>query len=314
MSKLFSTILPSMIAGGLVFGSALTQADDGRSLVAYWPAASDAGGVTLAQAPVAPRPPTPPRAPAPPRAPRAPHAGHGPHVNVDIDLGDIDEMVDEHIRNAIEAIRDNDSIPAHVRGVLEQRLHKARNKVKKRIAKVNPHDLDQLGKELEAMGEELGEEMEQFGKEMEKWGKDFERKMGKKLSKKLDFKLDLRDDLGGIDLDDADDLDDLDDAIRNMGSIQLQPNQRAALKRLRQDSEAKVASAKRELDRASETLRRQLENPGATEAEISRSIDQVTKLEADIRKARILAWVNARKVLDDAQRKRVEAAAKGRTR
>ena len=43
--------------------------------------------------------------------------------------------------------------------------------------------------------------------------------------------------------------------------------------------------------------------------EMGKSIDAVTQQEAAIRKARILAWVNARRVLDDAQRKKVEAAA-----
>ena len=46
------------------------------------------------------------------------------------------------------------------------------------------------------------------------------------------------------------------------------------------------------------------------EDEIKRSIDMVSRLEAEIRKARIIAWVKARKLLDTAQRKKVEAAAR----
>ena len=50
MSKLFTTILPSMLAGGLLFGTASTRADDGRSIVGFWPAASDVGAAGAAKA------------------------------------------------------------------------------------------------------------------------------------------------------------------------------------------------------------------------------------------------------------------------
>ena len=72
-------------------------------------------------------------------------------------------------------------------------------------------------------------------------------------------------------------------------------------------SERDVKVAKQQLDKASDALRRQLESGSTNEADISRAIDDVTRAEAAIRKARILTWVKARKELDDTQRRKVEA-------
>jgi hypothetical protein len=309
MSKLFTTILPSLLAGGLLFGTALTEAQPGRA------------------APVPPAAPTPAVPPAPPPAPGTPvivlQKGKQPKVvkgQVKIDLGDLDEMVDEQIENALEAINDNESIPPHVRDAVRQRLEKVRVKVKSRISKIGANDLDGLSDELGKMGEELGSEMEQFGKDMDKWGKQFEKQMEKKMKgKHLVWKGGPHPDVH-IDIDDGDDADmpdidmddmgDLDDAMRDLGSFKLGPDQRAQLKKLRVDSEAKVADAKRKLDTAEEVLRVSLENTNVSEQQIANAIDNVSRAEADIRKARILAWVTARKLLDASQRKQIEAAAR----
>src|SRR5262245_57834212 len=172
------------------------------------------------------------------------------------------------------------------------------------------------------MGEEIGEEMDHFGKDMDKWGKDFEKQMQKQMKSQhfawkgpnVDVHVDTDDDQDDdsdvpvvADLDDADDLA---DAMKDLGSVKLEPAQRATLKQLRADSDAKVANAKRQLDTASEQLRVQLETGNASDQDIVRSIDNVTRAEADIRKARILAWVNARRLLDDNQRKKIEGAAR----
>ena len=311
MSKLLTTILPSLLAGGLLFGSALTDAQ-----------------------PAPPAPPRPPAAPAPAPAPapgpKPPKPPKPPKVKADvIDFRQIDEMVDEQIQNALEAISSDPQIPAHVREAVKQRLEKVRAKVKTRLAKIGPRDLEALGEELGNMGEEIGEEMEKFGDEMEKWSKQFEKDLDKKLEKQMKVKMkhfgpgqvvvqvdhddeDDEDDIDGV--TDLDDMDDLGDAMKDLGKLKLDARQRADLKRLRQESDAAVQRAKAELDRASEQLRNQLENANVSDQEITRSIDRVTRIEADIRKARILAWVNARRLLDDGQRKSVEAAARGRSR
>lgn len=289
MSKLFTTILPSLLAGGLLFGSTLTDAQ-----------------------PVPPAPPSPPTAiPAkPPKPAKAPKA----KVAVQIDVDDIDELVDDQIDHALEAIGDNQQIPPQMRAGLKQRLEKVRLKVKKRLAKMSPKDLEEMGDELGKMGDEIGEEMEQFGKEMEQWGKQFEKHMkGKKVmvwKGQPDIDLDFSDhDLPGM--DDFYAADDLDDAMKDLGSIKLAPQQRQQLKQLQVESDTKVATARKQLDAASENLQRQLENSNANVAEIERAIDNVTKLEADIRKARIGAWVRARKLLDESQRQKIERAARG---
>ncbi|HEY5925217.1 MAG TPA: hypothetical protein VIV11_26220 [Kofleriaceae bacterium] len=303
MSKLLTTILPSLLAGGLLFGSALTEAQ--------------------------PSPPTPPTAPVPPKPPKPPKAPKA-QGQITIDLGDINEMVDEQIQSALEAIGDSKQIPPHVREALKQRLEKVRVKVKKRVAKVQPGDLEEMGEALGEMGEDIGEEMEQFGKDMEKWGKQFEKQVEKQMElrmkqKKLKWKgphgphdpwkvqgdvdIDI-DDEDLPDMSDMEEADDLDDAIKDLGNLKLDATTRAKLKTLRETSDRQVESAKRELERASEQLQKQLETSGATEVDIARSIDTVTKLEGDIRKARIIAWVKARDLLSADQRKRVEAAAR----
>jgi DNA repair exonuclease SbcCD ATPase subunit len=284
MSKLFTTILPSLLAGGLLFGSALTGAQ-----------------------------PAPPAPPAPPPAAPAPAARAPRPPKIHVDLGDIDKMVDQQIAQALEHIEDNDQIPAQVRAKIKQRLEKVRVKVKQRLSRIDPTDLEALGDELGDMGDEIGDEMDDFGKEMEKWGKDFEKKM---KSKHMTWRgphagVDVDVDLGDDDLstfEAYEDDDDVGDAMKDLGDFKLAPGQRDQLRKLRAESDARVANAKRELDRASEQLRELLASGSGSDQEIARSIDNVTRLEGDIRKARILAWVNARRLLDDTQRKKIESA------
>jgi multidrug resistance efflux pump len=103
--------------------------------------------------------------------------------------------------------------------------------------------------------------------------------------------------------------------VRDLGDLKLKAPQRDALRKLRAESDAKVANAKRDLDRAEAQLQKAIENVNASDADIARAIDAVAQQEATIRKARILTWVNARRMLDDSQRQKVEGAArKGRTR
>lgn len=281
-----ASIVSSLLAGGLVFGSAFSSADGpGRA-------------------------PAPPAPSAAPRAPKAPKATTGSKASkaskIRIKIEGADAVIDEAIGQALEAIRDNDAIPRGVRDDIAKRIDRVGKKLRARVA-AGVLDADAL----EELGEELGREMEGFGEGMEKWGETFgkqlQRRFGGFDADDLDIDLDI-----DIDLDDDD--DDLDDAIRDLGSMKLSPAQRGQIRKLRADSDARVATAKRELDRLSEQLRRQLEDPAASEAEIARSIDAVTRQEAAIRKARILAWVKARRILDASQRAQVEAAAKSRTK
>ena len=329
--KLLSTIVPSLFAGALIFGSVAGNADDGRNIPPTPPTP-----------PTAPTAPKAPKAPKPPKAPKAPKAGGGSGFNISINDGKVsieglDSMVDAHVNAALHHISSDPSIPPKVREKVIKRLEKIRAKVKTRVSHLDVKDTEELGEELEKLGEEIGEEMEQFGEEMEQfgkdmehwgkdmdqWSKDFEKQFGKDFSKRWnkqwgphgpqgqhDIDIDIDDDLP--DMPDPDDVDD--DAVRDLGDLSLSQPQRDQLKKLRTDSDAKVAQAKQALKRASDALEKQLENPNASDADIARSIDAVAQQEAAIRKARILAWVNARRMLDDGQRKKVEGVAKGRTK
>jgi hypothetical protein len=270
-----------------------------------------ASDLTSAQNP--PRPPTAPTPPTPPTPPRPPKGITVKIHDGQVQIAGVADLIDAQINRALEALDHDQQIPPEAREKLRRHLEKVRDKTKKRILKIKVTDMDQLGEELGRMGDEIGSEMEDFGKEMEKWGKDFEKKMGKNFEKEFAKQWKQHADDNDNDLPaaaDVDEQDDLDDAMRDLGSLNLSQQQRAKLKQLREDSQRKVDAAKRDLERASEQLQKQLENPSVSEQDISRSIDNVTKLEADIRKARILAWVKARGELQPQQRQKVEGVVK----
>jgi hypothetical protein len=287
--------------------------------------------------PSPPSPPTAPMAPTAPRPPKAPKVPKAGGSGVSVQIDGLDEIINAQIDQALESVAHDPHIPDAVRAKITKRLEKVKQKVHAKAAsgKLDPDDLEDLG-------EEIGEEMEEFGKEMEKWGENFSKQM-RKTGSSIDVTVngqrvqvnggkvsvngqvladddDDDDDEGDDDDDDADldidldDDDDISDAMTDMGDLKLAPAQRDQIKKLRLDSDAKVAAAKRDLNRASGQLQKQLENPATSEADIARSIDAVTQQEAAIRKARILAWHNARRILDDSQRKKVEGAAKHKTK
>jgi hypothetical protein len=234
-----------------------------------------------------------------------------------IEIEGIKDLVDSQIETALEAI-DNQNMPPQLRDKLRQRLGKLRGTLDRRLGHMNAADLDQLGAELDKMGQEISRDMEGFGSDMDRWGKDFGRKLEKKLGQHhvqihagTTDPNDDDDDLGAVDVDDQSNFDDV---VRDLGDLQLQQGQRDALARMRADSERRVMEAKMALETASQELQNALEKGTASDAEIARAIDAVSQQEATIRKIRILSWVNARRVLDDSQRRRVEGAAHGRTR
>jgi hypothetical protein len=324
MSRIFASIL----LGGVLFGSAFSQADSGRRYGNYWPS-SDATVVAQADphpAPhPAPLPPLPPHAPAAPAAPHSSHSGSGVSVQFHdgkLQIDGVNDIVDGAIHEAQEAIKTS-GLPADVRDKLQKHLDKVKDSVKARLSHLDASNLDQLGDELGKMGDDIGKQMEEFGKEMEKYGKqagkDSMKDFGKGWAHGGHFKWDSKnkdkdDDEDNDDNDlpsapDVDDADDLDDAVKSLGDLSLKQPQRDQIQKLRADSDRQVAVAKKQLDQASDTLKKQLDNSASSDADIARSIDAVTQQEAAIRKARILAWHSARRVLDDAQRKKVEDSA-----
>jgi hypothetical protein len=342
-------VLPSMLAGGLLFGSAPGHADAGRTVLGFWSGASDLGGTTVAQAtgsgatkapPLPPAPPTPPAARAPavppvaptPPVPPAPHSKHGINISIHdgkIMIDGVQEIIDSQLDTALTALKNAKGMPPDMREKLEKRLGKLRDKLGKRLGKLDANDLDQLGEQLGEVGEEIGQEMESFGHDMDKWGQDFGKQFGKDFAKKFqhgtmhghmmhdDIRGHMMNDDDDNDLPeppDVDDDDELESALSDLGDLSLKPDQRDQIKKIRADSDAKIAQAKKELDKLSENLKGQLARPDATDADVSKAVDAVSQQEAVIRKARILAWMSARRVLEAAQRTKIENAVKGKTR
>ncbi len=337
--------VPSMILGGVIFSSAFGRADSGRD-VHYRPSSASAI-VAQADPRPAPRPAPAPRpvAPVGPVAPVAPVGPVGPVGPLDgiaveihdgrVTISGVPELIGSALRSAHDAINSS-SLPRTAKDKLNQHIDNVRTKVQARLSHLDVANLDQLGDEMNKMGDDIGKEMDELGEEMEKYGdvlgKDFGTKLAKSLSvgKNLGpkgFHVSINGVHGTLNTDDdgdddklgsppdVDDDDELADAVRDLGDLSLKGPQRDQIQKLRTDSDRAVAAAKKQLDLASDALKKQLDNPATDDAEIARSIDVVTQQEAAIRKARILAWHDARRMLDDAQRKKVEdAAAKAKKR
>ena len=182
--------------------------------------------------------------------------------------------------------------------------------------------------------EGLEEDLDKLGVKL---GKDFAGKIGK-FGKGGKIKIDLGrnqhdpdddddvDDVDDVDDDDDDrdvdtipmspdvDDDDLRDAIGDLKDLALSPNQKDRIAKLAADSDRNVADAKRQLDAKSDQLEAALADARTSDSAIARMVDEISGHEAAIRKARLLAWVNARRVLDDSQRKKIEAAAQKRSK
>jgi hypothetical protein len=325
LRTLTTVIMPSLLAGGLLFGSAFSDAQ-----------------------PRPPTPPTPPTAPTPPTPPTPPMPGHhgmggGFTVNIHngkVEISGLQEMVDSQIDAALANIEAVKGLPPEARAKLEKNLRKMKGKLAKRLSKLDARDLDQLDDELDQIGDELGQQMDEYGKQMEqygqdmdKWGKQFEKNFAKNFSKSwknsqhIHIENDSNDSSDSNDTNDTSDSNDSNDTdddlpgvdvdsamtpppmVGDVRGIDLRPDQRQALKTIRRDSDAQVTRAKQLLDQASDNLRETLARPDASDVEVTRAIDAVTQQEAAIRKARILGWVNARRILDDSQRQRIEHGA-----
>jgi hypothetical protein len=375
VGTLFSTILPSVLAGGVLFGSAPGHAEIGRDgASAAWSVAPDvATGPVVAQADPRPRPrywapPAPPIPPVPPApgaypAPPAPGAypappappmppgshghgrsrsrGHGMSISIHdgkIEIDGIAELVQEQLERVTDALDNLSDVPPDVRERVKARIRSVRDKLGNRLSKIKSLDLDKIGPEVERMGDEIEKDMEGLDNDLQqlggKLGKHFAEKFGKDFAKSFGpghFAIP-----GGHDSDNSDDADDDNDddddkaavvmppnvdtdmvdpsdvraAIADVRNVALDQSQREQLAKLRAESERRVTEAKRELEAMSDRLHETLGDLSASEDDITRQIDLISQKEATIRKARILAWIKVRNLLDKDQRKQIEAAAK----
>jgi Spy/CpxP family protein refolding chaperone len=246
-----------------------------------------------------------------------------------VHLGGLEGFARYHLDAVRVMIRNDPSIPPDVRDRVLARLDKARAIIERRVRGMQTTDLDKIGEEMEKMGEELEEAMEGLEEEMEKLGdklgQDLARRLGRDLARGLrpGIRFDPRDrdrdrrhgrDHGHDD-DDDDHIDaDSRGAIRDLPDLTLKPAQRAQIVKLRTSYEQQIAVARKQLDDASRRLEIALADPRTSDADIARYVDQVSSHEAAIRKARLLTWVNARRLLDDEQRQKIEDAAGKRHR
>ncbi len=279
--KTFATlVMPSVLAGGLLFHSVFGQAQP------------------------APPPPAPPAAPAAPAPPTGP--------NISGVMKGVAESVREQIANARKSIANNQSIPKATRDKMLARLDKVNAVVDKRLAKlakgqIDIADLEAMGTEVEEAMEGIEEEMEELGEAL---GKDIDIKLG---NMDFDFDFDFDDDdLDTIpmspDMDDDD--DDMRDAITDLKDLALDKGQRDQIGKIRTDSDKEVAAAKTKLDDLSKKLETALGDPKTSDADIAKYVDQISAQEAAVRKARLLGWHKARRILSTAQQKQVQDAAK----
>jgi Spy/CpxP family protein refolding chaperone len=355
------TLLPAMIAGGILFGAAFGHASSGddrapggdpdadagadADFVRHAPARRTAdGGRSRPLPPLPPAPPVPPTPPAPPtppggwgQPPTPGHGGFGGRFSITVRNGKVhmeglEDFVRQHLDAAREAIRNNPSIPPDARDRALARLDRARAVAQRRLANLDTSDLDNLGDEMEKVGDEIEKAMEGLDDDMEKLGeklgKDLAKELSKNLGKGFGPKIRIERHRGRDDADDGDDGDDADGgdhgraavmapdvdvnvrgSIPGLPDLTLRPAQRAQIGKLRGSYEQRIAVARKQLDDASERLRVALEDPRTSDAEISRCVDQVSAYEAEIRKARLLTWVGARRLLDESQRKQIEDAA-----
>jgi Spy/CpxP family protein refolding chaperone len=278
-------------------------------------------------------PPAPPMGPTPPTPPPGPGPRHrGPRGGMSISIHDgkveingIEDMVSDQLQNIARVLDGLPDVPPDVRARLKNRVNGVHNKLKNRLGKLKSMDLDKIGPEMERLGDELEREMEGIDKDLEKLSEKLNKHFAEKFSR--DFKNLAPPHMGSEDSDDDDDDDDGDVAeapdvdidrdpgdlrekIAALKDLRLDQKQKEEIRKLRESSDRQIESAKRDLAEMSNRLHTALGDDGVKEADIARQIDQICEKEAAIRKARILSWVRARKLLQLEQRKQVEDAVK----
>ncbi|HEY4055622.1 MAG TPA: hypothetical protein VGM39_03400 [Kofleriaceae bacterium] len=319
LRTLFTVALPSMLAGGLIFNAAFSRAaspsDSGWASSATLVAQADPP-----KAPHAPHAPTPPLPPAPPvrmggvpPVPPVPPPDGGISVTIHdgkVSISGVADMARAQMKTARDNIQKS-SMPEDMKKKVLARLDKAQAAMDKRLANIKNATPDELEEQMEAMGDEISASMEGLDDEMEEMGQKMAEDAQKNM--KFNFKFthddDDDDDMPSAPTLDSDD-DDLRDAIGDLKDLAVTPQQRDQIVKLRADSDKTVATSKKQIDDLSDKLHTALGDKKTTDADITRMVDQISAEEAKVRKARIIAWAQARRLLDAAQQKKVDDAAK----
>ncbi|HUQ04512.1 MAG TPA: Spy/CpxP family protein refolding chaperone [Kofleriaceae bacterium] len=316
------------------------------TLVVSAPIAAQPTPPTPPTPPSAPRPPRPPRAPRPPRPPQPPHGVHvhlPPDVRAQVEQELQRARAD--IDRALAEIDSNPQIPGPMKAKIKLKLTKLRNADLDDLIEM-AGDMDEFGREMEKWGEELGRDIEKDVEKAIKdgkfdfKGKDFDYDYDGDDDDDDDGDDDDDDDddddngagfdpwqgtgpgpgvpvpgrmgrmphppspsanpvIGG--LDDSDFVLDVD-----IDDLQLSSQQRSELKRIHRAEQAAVQPAVGEIDRLSRELHGELENDDTSDAEINRLVDEISRQESTVRKARLQSLIKTRKLLSSAQRTKVD--------
>ncbi|HEU0035689.1 MAG TPA: hypothetical protein VFQ53_33990 [Kofleriaceae bacterium] len=343
VKQVLAIAIPSLLAGGLLFHNTFGHAatgDDDNDDARQLPAAKDPWGT----APTPPTPPAPPSPFTPPAPPGLPHrVGHGNGVSIRINgnhvqIDGIDDLVEQQLDAVRQMLAANPNLPPDVRAKITARMDKVKSIVNKRLRNIKTTDLDQLEEQLDSMGQELETAMEGLDEDLSQLGDKLSRDVAKNLRKsfakqfkhgKLQFDFDHQsqssdDDDDDADADDDDDVsgrpsmsvddDDVPVAVDALKGVTITKAQRDQIRQLRATGDAQIAEHRKQLDEASERLEAALADPRTSDADIAQYVDQISMHEAAIRKARLLTWVNARRMLDADQVRKIEDAARKRSR
>ena len=294
-----------------------------------------------------PAPPNAPLPPPPPMARRT--GGKGISISIrnnKIHIDGLEQLVSAHLAAAEQMLRNSPNVPQDVRDKVLARMAAVRGIVDKNLKTLSSTDIDKLDDQLEKMGDELEKAMEGLDADLAQLGDSIGKKVAKDLAKRFgkdfakgfskkgfQFHWNGSDDDQATKHDDkdintadadtehdtdtdtdsdvhADDADqDVTAAIDDLKNFALKPSQKDAIAKLRATSDAKVAVARKQLDEVSKKLEAALADVNVSDTDVTLYVDQISTNEAAIRKARLLAWVAARHVLDADQIKKLEAAA-----
>ena len=249
VGTLIATILPALLAGGLLFGSVSGHADAGRGgALGISPATPSAELIAQADPrprsrswgpPAPPAPPVPsvyPAPPVPPAPPRVHGRGHGMSLSIHdgkIEIDGIEEMVQDQLARVADILDSLPDVPPDVRDRVKGRVQSVRAKLGARLGKLKSLDLDQLGPEMERMGDEIERDMEGLDKDLEqlgaKLGKHFAEKFGKDFGKDFAKNFAPSHPPGSHDVDNSDDGDDDadDDDDEDKASVTVSPGAEA---------------------------------------------------------------------------------------
>ena len=92
------------------------------------------------------------------------------------------------------------------------------------------------------------------------------------------------------------------DMANLVGKLDLTSKQRSAIRAFKDDVRKATVKLQAEIEVASIDLRRELERDAPDEAAVRKHIEHISKLEGQVRTARILVWLEIRKLLDKQQR------------